>query len=765
MQASRVLDLSKFCLALTLACLPFFLYRAAQLRVGSSQVAQWLPSSDAAHGSYQEFLNRFGHDEFLLVSWPGCVLDDDRLGRVLSKLRECSKERPDLPVEGIEDSASLIARLANQGTGITKTEAARRLVGSAIGEDGTCFVIIHITSGSGSQLGALIHFVRQVASEAAGIPMSELILAGEPYQIFLIDQASREAVRYFVLPSALAALLFAWSCLREVRVTILVLGFAGIGQLLGLAIIAYFVEEMSTVLIVMPTLVFMLTLSAAVHLVSYYRDVGGARSRLSGVRALALGARPCMLAALTTAFGFGSLAVSDLTPVWRFGALSTLGLIMSSAVLLSGFPAACLIGVRFAPQKKSEVPLSGVFACVRSTKRWPAGLWCERWLTRLTRRNATVISILGLALLAVSSAGLVRLQSSTAFEDMFPSGSEAVRSLRWVEEHLGTFQTLELLVTIPSQTPVGSTGLLNRLKLLELTRDHLVLVPSVHGVVSALTYLPQIPRESGTRSTIQRAVLKRKIEANLGRLDEQGWLAVTTEAETWRLTARVRSLTGPSFPRFLAELEAGAARAQAEYAQDNPPLPASLEITGYQVLAEKARGALLTDLALSFATAFLLITPVMMLVARGIFSGLVLMIPSVLPVVLVFGCMGWLEFRLDVAGILTASVALGIAVDDTLHFVSWFMRVRRSGASPQRSVRVAVGMCARPMLMTTCICTGAMLPFFFSDFLPTSKFALLMIMILLGALVGDLVLLPAILQTPIGRFVGSVGQRSFSVAR
>ena len=67
------------------------------------------------------------------------------------------------------------------------------------------------------------------------------------------------------------------------------------------------------------------------------------------------------------------------------------------------------------------------------------------------------------------------------------------------------------------------------------------------------------------------------------------------------------------------------------------------------------------------------------------------MIPSVLPVVLVFGCMGWLEFRLDVAGILTASVALGIAVDDTLHFVSWFMRVRRSGASPQRSVRVALG--------------------------------------------------------------------------
>ena len=90
------------------------------------------------------------------------------------------------------------------------------------------------------------------------------------------------------------------------------------------------------------------------------------------------------------------------------------------------------------------------------------------------------------------------------------------------------------------------------------------------------------------------------------------------EAETWPLTARVRSLTGPSFPRFLAELEAGARRrAQAEYAQDNPPLPVSLEITGYQVLAEKARGAL--PVGPGSATAFLLITPVMMLVA-GAFS-------------------------------------------------------------------------------------------------------------------------------------------------
>ena len=170
---------------------------------------------------------------------------------------------------------------------------------------------------------------------------------------------------------------------------------------------------------------------------------------------------------------------------------------------------------------------------------------------------------------------------------------------------------------------------------------------------------------------------------------------------------------------------------------------------------ETAHQVLLSDLGASFLAAFVLITPVMMLIVRSTICGLILMIPNTLPVAIVFGGMGWLGIRLDVASILTASVALGIAVDDTLHFMNWFTRCRQRGDPVEAAVLGAIDTCARPMLQTTIICTGAMLPFFLSQFLPTSKFALLMILTLSGAIVGDLLLLPAILHGPLGKFFSS----------
>ncbi|MEZ6080705.1 MAG: MMPL family transporter [Pirellulaceae bacterium] len=98
----------------------------------------------------------------------------------------------------------------------------------------------------------------------------------------------------------------------------------------------------------------MLTLSGAVHLTNYFRDVEGQDVAGAGVQAFRLGARPCVLATLTTIFGFGSLLVSQLQPVWQFGSLAALGLLLSTALLLGLFPAA----VSLAAWRPSNTPRS-----------------------------------------------------------------------------------------------------------------------------------------------------------------------------------------------------------------------------------------------------------------------------------------------------------------------------------------------------------------------------------------------------------------------
>ncbi len=160
---------------------------------------------------------------------------------------------------------------------------------------------------------------------------------------------------------------------------------------------------------------------------------------------------------------------------------------------------------------------------------------------------------------------------------------------------------------------------------------------------------------------------------------------------------------------------------------------------------------LLRDLGASFSTAFLLITPVMMLIARGFWPGLLIMVPNVLPETLVFGTMAWLGLRLDVAGILTASVAMGIAVNDTLHFVNWYIRRLSLGDSRDQAIADTLTNCAGAMFHTMLISCCSMLPFLLAEFMPTRQFAYLMIAMLSSALLGDLVLLPAMLMSPLGR--------------
>ena len=312
------------------------------------------------------------------------------------------------------------------------------------------------------------------------------------------------------------------------RLTLLVFSLAGIGQVIGLVLaISFFLGEMSAVMVVLPTLVFMLTLSAAIHLVNYHRDAGGLSVALAGARAVQLGAWPCGLATLTTVFGFASLIVSQLSPVWQFGALAALGLLASTGLLLSVFPAATeLAAAGFRAQGRCRPTASwpGQFdpdaalqmSRVPSQPQWPL------MLARFTERWTWPICILGVLLLALSAAGITRLRPSTEFVDMFPSDSRSIRNLNWIVEHIGPVGTLEVLLSFPATT---SAGVVDRLETTRQVAENLQSMGTVHSTFSAASLLPNLSHSRGTRSVIARAVFRRKLETNYGRLIDQELLA------------------------------------------------------------------------------------------------------------------------------------------------------------------------------------------------------------------------------------------------
>lgn len=184
------------------------------------------------------------------------------------------------------------------------------------------------------------------------------------------------------------------------------------------------------------------------------------------------------------------------------------------------------------------------------------------------------------------------------------------------------------------------------------------------------------------------------------------------------------------------------------------PRPIRAVFTGMVPLVYKTQAELLVSLRDSIAWATVLIAGVMMLVLRNVVGGLVSMVPNVFPIAIVFGGLGWLGVKVDIGIMMTASVALGVAVDDTIHFLTWFRRGIARGMSRYDAALLAYDRCGTAMLQTTIIGGLGLAVFATSTFTPTQQFGYLMITMLAAALVGDLLMLPAILVGPLGRFLG-----------
>jgi hypothetical protein len=118
----------------------------------------------------------------------------------------------------------------------------------------------------------------------------------------------------------------------------------------------------------------------------------------------------------------------------------------------------------------------------------------------------------------------------------------------------------------------------------------------------------------------------------------------------------------------------------------------------------------------------------------------------------VFGGMGWLGIPVDIGSMMSASIALGVAVDDTIHFLTWYREALvRFAGDRVTAIKATYRHCAPPTLQAACISGLGLSVFMFSSFTPTQRMGWLMMIILFAGVVAELVMLPAILAGPLGK--------------
>jgi predicted RND superfamily exporter protein len=228
--------------------------------------------------------------------------------------------------------------------------------------------------------------------------------------------------------------------------------------------------------------------------------------------------------------------------------------------------------------------------------------------------------------------------------------------------------------------------------------------------------------------------------------------------QLWRVTARTSALSGLDYGEFLAEVRRRVDPLVA--ARDGAARGLTVEYTGVMPLVNAIQKTLLHDLFSSFLSACLVITGVMMAAEGSLGAGLVAMIPNVFPMILLFGLLGWSRLPLDIGSVMTASIALGMAVDGTFHFLTFFRRGLTT--TPERgavddgqraaAVHAAFRHSAAALTESAIVCGLGILVFAGSSFAPSRRFAWMLSLLVAAALVGDLVVLPALLASPFGRF-------------
>jgi predicted RND superfamily exporter protein len=501
-----------------------------------------------------------------------------------------------------------------------------------------------------------------------------------------------------------------------------------------LALLHFTGTRMNLLMTMLPPLIYVLSISSAVHFANYYRDALGESSPLEALRvALRQGSVPCVLAAATTSIGLASLVTSKIDPIREFGMFSAAGVILGVGILFLLLPAALHL---FPPRLQGKTPPNPP----PQGSQLPRGLPPGRRVVQAIGHHHGVVVVVGLAMMAFCGAAFPHLQSTVKLQDRFLPGSDAIGDYQWLEREIGPMVPLEVVLHFDNDDP---RDLLSQLRIVSLVQAKLQRLREPVSTFSAVNLSPPLPSGASLRDVITRKLIDRP--ATRDKWTAAKYLAHSEQEQLWRITVRANAIGDLDYGRF-----ADTIRRTIEPVLNQHDARATY--TGVIPLIYKAQRQLLSDLFRSFLAAFAVIAVVLIFVLRSIPAAILAMIPNLFPAVVVFGGMQWIGIPLQIGSVMTASAALGIAVDDTVHFLTWFRHGLGQGQTRSTALGQAFARCSGAMIQTTLICSSGLVVFAASSFVPILHFAWLMVFLLLAALVGDLILLPAILAGPFGRW-------------
>ncbi|MFN9827017.1 MAG: efflux RND transporter permease subunit [Planctomyces sp.] len=627
-------------------------------------------------------------------------------------------------------------------------------------------VSISLSEAGSAEHSNAIQAIRDAAA-ASGIAADELHLGGRTVAAVALNHGVRQAawnadaplwmlwLRSPLLLAAIVGFGCSLATLRSLRLALMVQGVSMFTAAAATALIVPFGGSMNMVLVVMPTLLLVVTVSGSFHLCNYWRQLGHREPAEAVAEAVARAWTPCVLAAITTAIGLASLMISSLMPVRQFGLYASLGCLISLGAVLYLLPAMMLyLRMPAAEMPAEELPQSGL------NRLW---LRCGHMLCRWSGFNLG----LSFAVTALAVTGLTWFRTETKAIRYFPEDSRVVSDYRFLEDNLAGIIPVDAIVRF-SRTHQKLLSFQQRTAAVMRLQQKLTSHPEISGSLSLASFMPagEDVKASGRAARLRDNLTEDKLyevlrDQNGPRQSVHSLMALSQSTvelpgsrrilqkngdEIWRVTCQASILSDADYRQLTDDLT----RLAGSELQDLPGGRPACIVTGLVPIFLRTQDALLESLISSFLAAFVLITAVMVVLLRDAVAAVISMIPNVAPATIVFGILGWMGVRVDVGTMVTASVALGLAVDGTLHFLHVFRQELKPDVTREEAVARATAQCAPAIWQTSCAVGIGVLTLFPAELLLISRFGWVLAALVLAAMWGDLILLPSLLNGMLG---------------
>ena len=526
-----------------------------------------------------------------------------------------------------------------------------------------------------------------------------------------------------------AVVLFLLFCFRRVSGLLLpfVVIFFTLSATLGFA--GWTGLKFNNLTATVPHILIAISIADAVHiLVTYFQFRRLGFDRKDGLhKTMVKNIMPTLLTSLSTAIGFFSFATAELVPIVNMGILAGVGTLM-----------AWLVTMLLVAPLLSMLPLKVKLAEIKHTEReaHPLALRYAQWLQNHRR---TVMAGFAITAVVAIYVGLQNEVNSDPFKYFAPEVRTRVAN-EFIESKVGGTAGFEFVIDSGEVDGIKSPAFLRKLETYQTwleEADHVTKTVALPDIIKQVNRSLHNDDQAAYVLPDDQATIAQELFFYTMGLPQGMDLTnrMTLEYDQTRLTALTHLHESKRSLQEIARMEAKA--------QD---MGLNAYVTGKIPLYHGMNGHVVRSFFRSISMALILVSLLMVWVLRSWKLGLIAMIPNSIPLVFGAALMTMLGKALDIGTVLVGSTCLGIAVDDTVHFLANYHRWIKAGSSKAEAVAHVITHTGPALLVTTLILVAAFGTFAFASFVPNINFGILTAIVLSTALFADVTLLPAILM-------------------